>query len=171
MTKFIIHKDSLLYTTHGFLSAEHLYNVYKSEGLKKDCCLVGWKPRGETYGKIFSIDEFDSDAGFVVSFREYGRPEKQCYYYVGSKLMDKDMNYIELSENVDPDRITLALQIEFDGVNDDLKKTENSVYALIKKDHHLAASAIADLIGLSKPNSGTCDCYPKKERIYPKRRF
>lgn len=102
MTKFIIHKDSLLYTTHGFLSAEHLYNVYKSEGLKKDCCLVGWKPRGEIYGKIFSIDEFDSDAGFVVSFREYGRPEKQCYYYVGSKLMDKDMNYIELSESVEP---------------------------------------------------------------------
>lgn len=38
-----------------------------------------------------------------------------------------------------------------DGVFDDLKKTENNVYAQIKNDHRLTASAIADLIGLSKP--------------------
>ena len=55
MSKFIVHKDALLYTTHGFLSAEHLYNVYKKEGLKKNCCLVGWKPNGEIYGSIYRI--------------------------------------------------------------------------------------------------------------------
>ena len=60
MSKFIVHKDALLYTTHGFLSAEHLYNVYKKEGLKKNCCLVGWKPNGEIYGSIYSISAIDS---------------------------------------------------------------------------------------------------------------
>ena len=49
----------------------------------------------------------------------------------------------ELTESVDPDRITFTLQIELDGVNDgddkndgvfdDLKKTENNVYAHLKK--------------------------------------
>lgn len=98
MSKFIVHKDALLYTTHGFLSAEHLYNVYKKEGLKKNCCLVGWKPNGEIYGSIYSISEFDSDMGVVTYFKEYGREEKPCYYYVGSKIMDKDMNFIPLNE-------------------------------------------------------------------------
>ena len=75
MSKFIVHKDALLYTTHGFLSAEHLYNVYKKEGLKKNCCLVGWKPNGEIYGSIYSISEFDSDMGVVTYFKEYGRED------------------------------------------------------------------------------------------------
>lgn len=102
MSKFIVHKDAMLYTTHGFLSAEQLYNVYSKEGVKKNFKLVGWKPRGETYGNLYSMTEMESDKGFVVSFAEYGRPEKQCFYYAGSEIMDKDMNFVQLSTDFAP---------------------------------------------------------------------
>jgi len=127
--KYIIHSDIELYSSHGPLRVNQIYEAFMTKNLARDFKIAGFGPQGkELTSAVLDIKEVTCPTGYVVRVTAQGLSiNDNLIFYPGQKFLDIVGKSVDI-ETVVPGDLLVSLngmiRAEFVGeleVQDDMQ--------------------------------------------------
>lgn len=98
MSKFLFHKDTMLYSTHGELSAQLLFDASQKEKLADNFYAVGFYRNGEAKSHVLSVKPVEIKKCYKLYGNGVGMQRNEVYLYDKQKMLLESGEIIEIKD-------------------------------------------------------------------------
>lgn len=113
MAKFIVHGDLELYTTHGAVPMNVIYDTYNKKQLTSDFKIAGFFNREERCSEVKSIYKLTCDVGYKISVKAVGLTTTYMFVYPEQKFYTAKGEIVDVS-NIKESCLLLSLNGELE---------------------------------------------------------
>jgi len=149
VAKFIVSKDTEIYTSHGPTRTEVIFEEYQKGRITEDFKIAGFFNAGEVLSSIESMEELICSVGLVARFSAIGMQPVVMTFYPGQRAMTNEGSFVEV-EKANPGDLMLSLngllEVEYIELFDDEEKEQQHTYYIIETTNALPTLYVNNLI-------------------------
>lgn len=149
MAKFIISNEAEIYTTHGPVRANVIYDSFINKKLNDDFKIAGFFNAGEVLSSIKDMQELECEVGVHSSFKAIGIQPINMICYPEQRAMTSDGKFIKI-EDTNPGDLLLSLngllEVDYIEIFNDETKEDNHLYYIIETNNALPTLYVNNLI-------------------------
>lgn len=146
MKKYIVSPDVEIYTTHGPVRANVIYDEFLKNNLSPDFKIAGFHNVKEVTSKINNMTEFSCSVGIMTKLSAIGISNINMIIYPNQKVLDYFGNSMNLDTANSGDLLLSlngALEVEYVG---EIDESNEYIYYIIEADDNMTSLYVNNLI-------------------------